>query len=125
MGRAPTKRSALTEVGEQALVPGDNPRGLCRLGLQRPVSLLGGSAEDDCIGAGEHVKQFITGVDRQVIDVEIRGQEYQLAFDRCQFVITEKCLGTEAGAIENDGLLKCEQLRTVLEIADCRRAPAR
>ena len=70
-------------------MPGDDAFGFRRFRLRGVVTLFRSTTQHQCVGAREHVQQFIAAADGQVVDIEIGRQENQLTLDRCQFVVAK------------------------------------
>jgi hypothetical protein len=78
----------------------EDPRRLRLVGLGRPHSVLVAAAENDSVAAREHV-EVLRAVEIDIIELGLRQEQRQLAFDRRQFLVAEQRLGAETRAIDD------------------------
>src|SRR5436853_6130205 len=115
MARGRTESSRAAEAVEQRLVRGDDALDRRRLGLGLPLVELERAAEEDAVGAREHIARLAL---ERVADLGLRKQDGELAADGVKRLVPEKLAGAEAGAVEDEPLRKRRDLRGSCELAD-------
>ena len=68
--------------------------------FEGPVVAVEGAAEEDAVGAREHM----AGADVAVVDLGLRQQHFELSPSGDQLFVAEELPGTEAAAVEDHGL---------------------
>src|SRR5690349_22875537 len=99
--RAGGTSSGAAEAREEALVGGDDAGDRRWIGRRVPHVALERAAEQDAVGAREHVAELTL---RRVADVWLRLEDRELAADRVQLLIAEQVAAAEPGAIERQAL---------------------
>src|SRR5688500_5734674 len=90
---------------EQPMVPGQDPARLGWIRCCRPLATLVGTAQEDPVAAGKHVEQpGVHRANRQVVDLRLGHQYFELPLDRDEVAVGEKRGGPEASAV-HDGPL--------------------
>ena len=114
--------SVLAERVKKLLVLLDDSFGLIDLDIAAAVSSLEHSAKHYHVSTRKHVHESVFAEEAttksHVINSRIRWQVDKLSLGRHEVRIFEKCCGTEARAVENDGLLQCQHLSPVGEVTN-------
>src|SRR3546814_19360291 len=99
MGRGRIKSSRTAESREKPLMRGDDARDAFGLGLGLPYIAFVAAADDDPVGAREH----ISGIAGEgVLDFGLGDQDGELAPERYQFGVAEQVGPAEPGAFVNE-----------------------
>src|SRR5690349_12403494 len=106
--------SGAAERGEEALVDGEDAGDRVGLRGRVPFIDLEGAAEEDAVGAREHVAVAEVGV----IHLWLRLEDRELTARGMQVLVAEQLAAAEARAVEDQALGKRRQIRRACELAD-------
>src|SRR3954452_1397794 len=95
---SPVSSSGAAEARKEALMVGDDVGDVLRLRSRVPHAPLERAAEQDSVGAREHVAEL--SLDR-VADLRLRLEDRELAADRRQQLVAEQVAAAKPGAVED------------------------
>src|SRR5437763_8956815 len=100
MSEPPTATSSgAAQAGEEGFVAGDDPGDGRRLGCRIPLVELERAAEDDPIGAREHVAGT---AGEGILHLRLRFEDGELTAGRAELLIIEQIATAKAGAVEHE-----------------------
>src|SRR6476646_2557105 len=97
----PSCSSGTAECGEETLVAGDDACDVRRVGRRIPHVALKCAAEEDAVGARQHVAEVSLGC---VANLRLRFEDRKLASDRLKQLVAKQLTASKPSAVEDEVL---------------------